>query len=395
MSATKIGALSNVVIIELGTMITAPLAAMMLADMGAQVIKIENPKGGDPFRHTIGGDYGPNFIAYNHNKRSLKLDLTTQSGKTVLEKLIARADILLENYRPGVMEKLGFSNQRLKELNPKIIHCSITGFGTSGPYKNRPAYDTVGIALSGIASLMLEPDRPELMGPTMADNVTGMYACTGMLAALHARHVTGEAQRVEVNMLESAISLIPDPHAYFTQLNVVYSPTSRVAASHCYAFRCSDDKLITVHLSVPEKFWLNCLAAMEAQATLGSDDRFNSRKKRIDNYPALYQALMEVIEKKPRHHWEQRFTEFDVPFAPVNRINEVQDDPQVQHMQTFQKISHPKYGEMTALRSPIWINGSRLDIEPPPDTGEHSGHILEELGYTAEQINEMRDQSVI
>ena len=395
MSVPKHGALSNVVIIELGTMITAPLAAMMLADMGAQVIKIENPKGGDPFRHTIGGDYGPNFVAYNHNKRSLKLDLTTQGGKMVLEKLVARADVVLENYRPGVMDKLGFGVERLKELNPKIIHCSITGFGTSGPYKNRPAYDTVGIALSGIASLMLEPERPELMGPTMADNVTGMYACTGILAALHARHVTGEAQRVEVNMLESAISLIPDPHAYYTQLNVVYSPTSRVAASHCYAFRCSDDKLITVHLSVPEKFWLNCIAAMDAQTTLGADERFNSRKKRIDNYPALYQALMEVIEKRPRHDWEQRFTEFDVPFAPVNRINEVQDDPQVQHLGTFQKISHSKYGEMTALRSPIRINGSRLDIAPPPDTGEHSADILEELGYSQEQIDNMREKSII
>lgn len=395
MSVSKRGALSNVLIIELGTMITAPLAAMMLADMGAKVIKIENPNGGDPFRHTIGGDYGPNFIAYNHNKRSLKLDLTTPSGKAILEKLIAKADVVLENYRPGVMEKLGFSNARIVELNPKIIHCSITGFGTSGPYKNRPAYDTVGVALSGIASLMLEPERPELMGPTMADNVTGMYACTGILAALHARQETGEAQRVEVNMLESAISLIPDPHAYYTQLNVVYSPTSRVAASHCYAFRCSDDKLITVHLSVPEKFWQNCLGAMDAQATLGADERFNSRKNRIDNYPALYKALLEVIETKPRAYWEQRFTESDVPFAPVNRINDVQDDPQVRHMGTFQKINHPKYGDLTALRSPIWINGSRLDIEPPPDTGEHSSCILEELGYSPEQINEMKEKSII
>ena len=395
MSVPKNGPLSNVVIIELGTMITAPLAAMMLADLGAEVIKIENPNGGDPFRHTIGGDYGPNFVAYNHNKRSLKLDLTTQSGKAVLEKLVARADIVLENYRPGVMDKLGFGVDRLKELNPKIIHCSITGFGTSGPYKNRPAYDTVGIALSGIASLMLEPQRPELMGPTMADNVTGMYACTGILSALHARNVTGEPQRVEVNMLESAISLIPDPHAYYTQLNVVYSPTSRVAASHCYAFRCSDDKIITVHLSVPEKFWLNCVAAMDAQTTLGADDRFNSRKKRIENYPELYKALMAVIETQPRDHWEQKFSEFDVPFAPVNRMDEVQADPQVQHMGTFQKISHAKYGEMTAIRSPIWVNGSRLNIAPPPDTGEHSSEILEELGYSPEQIENMRKQSTI
>ena len=395
MPAKKSGALSNVLVLELGTMITAPLAAMMLADMGAQVIKIENPNGGDPFRATLGGDYGPNFVAYNHNKRSLKLDLTKPQGKAVLEKLIRKADIVLENYRPGVMEKLGFSRARLIELNPKVVHCSITGFGTSGPYSNRPAYDTVGIALSGIASLMLEAKNPELMGPTLADNVTGMYACIGILAALHARDETGEFQRVEVNMIESAISLIPDPHAIYTQIGQVYSPTSRVAASHCYAFRCSDEKVISVHLSVPEKFWLNCVAALEAQETLGADVRFKTRRQRIQNYPALYAALCEVVEKRPRDYWEKRFTEFDVPFAPVLRINEVHEDPQVQHMGTFQKITHVSKGEITAIRSPIYINGKRLDIEPPPETGEHSVEILAEFGFSSDEIGEMKNNSVI
>ena len=395
MPANQSGALSDVLILELGTMITAPLAAMMLADMGAQVIKIENPNGGDPFRATLGGDYGPNFVAYNHNKRSLKLDLTKAAGKAVLEKLIRKADVVLENYRPGVMEKLGFGRERLLELNPKLIHCSITGFGTSGPYSNRPAYDTVGIALSGIASLMLDAKNPELMGPTMADNITGMYACIGMLAALHARDETGEPQRVEVNMIESAISMIPDPHAIYTQVGQVYSPTSRVAASHCYAFRCSDEKVISVHLSVPEKFWQNCVAALEAQDTLGADERFKTRRNRIQNYPALYAGLCEVVAKKPRDYWEQRFTEFDVPFAPVHRINEVHEDPQVQHMGTFQKITHPEKGEITAIRSPIYINGKRLDIEPPPVTGEHSAEILSELGFSDDQIGEMKNNSVI
>ena len=152
--------LKSVRVVELGTMITAPLAGMMLADLGAEVIKIEHPEGGDPFRSFRGGLYSPHFVAYNRGKRSMKLDLRNDAGREVLRRLLARTDILIENYRAGVMERLGLSSDMLTATNPRLIHCSITGFGASGPYSGRPAYDSVGLALSGIASLLLDPENP-------------------------------------------------------------------------------------------------------------------------------------------------------------------------------------------------------------------------------------------
>jgi crotonobetainyl-CoA:carnitine CoA-transferase CaiB-like acyl-CoA transferase len=392
---TQSGSLAGVKVLEMGTMITAPLASMMLADLGAEVIKIEHPKGGDPFRATAGGDYGPNFLAYNHSKRSLQLDLTKPAGGAVLRKLLQWADILVENFRPGVLKKLGFGPDAVETLNPRLIHCSITGFGTSGPYCERPAYDTVGIALSGIASLIVDPHHPELVGPTIADNVTGMYACSGVLAALHARHLTGKGQRVEVNMLESAISMIPDPIAYATQCGIVYGPASRVAQSHCYAFRCADEKLITIHLSVPEKFWLNCLEALAARETIGTDPRFSTRRGRIENYPELYAALSAIMVQRTRAAWGELFARHDVPFAPVNTTAEVQDDPQVQHLGTFQTCRHETRGDVVAIRSPVRINGTRPDVTVPPLAGEQGAEILAQLGLSQNEIEQLRSESVI
>ena len=191
--------LKGVRVVELGTMITAPLAGMMLADLGAEVIKIEHPQGGDPFRSFRGGQYSPHFVAYNRGKRSMQLDLGNEAGAAVLHKLLARSDILIENYRAGVMDRLSIGAGSLATTNPKLIHCSITGFGASGPYSGRPAYDSVGLALSGIASLFLDPENPQACGPTIPDNATGMFACYGILGALYERERTGRGRRVEVN----------------------------------------------------------------------------------------------------------------------------------------------------------------------------------------------------
>ena len=176
--------LTGVRVVELSTVITAPLTGLMLADLGADVIKVEPPQG-DPFRSFRGGQYSPNFVAYNRGKRSIQLDLRTEAGRSVMLRLLAGADILLENYRPGIMEKFGLTDDVLSAANPRLIHCSITGFGASGPYSARPAYDNVAVALSGILSLQLDPEHPQSSGPTIADNATGMFACYGILGALY------------------------------------------------------------------------------------------------------------------------------------------------------------------------------------------------------------------
>jgi crotonobetainyl-CoA:carnitine CoA-transferase CaiB-like acyl-CoA transferase len=387
--------LKGVRVVELGTMITAPLAGMMLADLGAEVIKIEHPEGGDPFRSFRGGFYSPHFVAYNRGKRSMKLDLRNDTGREVLRRLLARTDILIENYRAGVMERLGLSGDALIATNPRLIHCSITGFGASGPYSGRPAYDSVGLALSGIASLLLDAENPEASGPTIPDNATGMYACCGILGALYERERTGCNRRIEVNMLEAAIAFIPDPFANYTQLGIHNDRLTRVASSHSFVFRCADGKLLAIHLSSQPKFWDGMLAAI-GRTELASDNRFKTREVRIRNYLELTQVLAETFVARPRAEWMTLLESNDVPFAPVHNIPDVIDDPQIKHLETFRTLRHPTEGDIASIRRPIRIDGGRDGSDLlAPTLGQHTGEVLLELGYDDAAIAEMRNAKVI
>jgi crotonobetainyl-CoA:carnitine CoA-transferase CaiB-like acyl-CoA transferase len=382
--------LKGVRVVELSTVITAPLTGMMLADLGADVIKVEHPQGGDPFRNFRGGQYSPNFVAYNRGKRSIQLDLRSEAGRAALLKLLARADVLLENYRPGIMAKLGLGEDALKAANPGLIHCSITGFGETGPYCERPAYDNVAVALSGILSLQLDPEHPQSSGPTIADNATGMFACYGILGALYDRERTGRGHRVEVNMLEAGIAFIPDPFANYTRAGIKSDRLTRVAASQSFAFRCGDGKLIAIHLSSQPKFFEGVVAALERPELL-RDERFTTRDLRISNHGELTRIMAEIVAGKPRAHWMNALEANDVPFAPVNTLAEVLDDPQVRHLRTFYQQRHPTEGEITAIHRPVLIDGTREERAlPAPTLGEHTEAVLAELGYDRSEIEKLR-----
>jgi crotonobetainyl-CoA:carnitine CoA-transferase CaiB-like acyl-CoA transferase len=386
--------LAGVRVVELSTVITAPLTGLMLADLGAEVIKVE-PPAGDPFRNFRGESYSPNFVAYNRGKRSIALDLRTDAGRAVLLKLIARADILLENYRPGIMEKLGLGDDVLRETNPRLIHCSITGFGDTGPYSARPAYDNVAIALSGILSLQVDPAQPQPTGPTIADNATGLFAAYGILGALYERERSGKGRRVDVNMLEAGIAFIPDPFSNFTRAGIKGGPLTRVAASQSFAFRCGDGKLLAVHLSSQAKFFESAAAALE-RPELVRDERFLTRDLRIRNYGELTRIFGEIIASKPRLHWTTVLEAHDVPFAPIHDLAEVLEDPQVRHLRTFYDQEHPTQGRITAIHRPVLIDGERAERAlPAPTLAEHTDAILAELGYDASAIAELRKASVI
>ncbi len=389
-------ALKDVRIVELTVMITGPLAGQMLADLGADVIKIENPDGGDMFRNWRGGHYSSQFLAYNRNKRSVTLNLRKAEGREALLRLIETADVLLVNFRPGVMDRLDLGLDVLRERNPRLIYCSITGFGEDGPYMHRPAYDAVAQSLSGLSSMFLDPDHPQITGPTIADNITGINAAYGILGALFERERTGIARRIDVNMLESTVTFMPDPWSNMINGDIPQGPMARVKASQSYAVRCSDGKLIAVHLSSPPKFWQGVQNAFE-RPDLGTDPRFAEREGRIANYIALRDEFQKAAETQPRDYWMVRLEAEDVPFAPVNTLPEVLDDPQIKHLDPYFTTTHPTEGEITLLRRPIRIDGTRDDqpLDPPPTLGEHTGEVLAEIGYDTGAIERLRQEETI
>lgn len=356
--------LAGMKVIDLGTMITAPLAAMMLGDLGAEVVKVEREDGGDPFRSFNGSLYSPHFVAFNRNKTSVRLDLQSDAGQEALLNIVEKADVVIDNFRPGVLGRLKLDTAILQARNPRIVHCTITGFGETGPYRDRPAYDTVGQALSGIAHLQIDPDQPRLSGTTISDNVTGMYACYGVLAALLERNTTNKGRRIEVNMLEASIAFMPDAFMNLEQLGVSNDPYTRVSFSQAYVVRCKDGKRLAFHLSSPDKFWRGLLEALAAP-DLSSDQRFTTRKDRIANYRALADELQTRFGKADRDEWMTKLASLDVPFAPVHRTEDVFADPQLEAMKILRPMTLADGTEARCIQAPLLFDGERMDAWAP------------------------------
>lgn len=387
--------LDGVTVLELGNFITGPYAGLLLAELGASVIKVERPDGGDPFRNFSADGYSAQFCAYNRGKRSLAIDLNAPAGRNALLRLLAGCDVLLDNFRPDVMDRLGLGWDALHARHPRLIQCSITGFGADGPYRERPAYDTVAQAMSGLLSQILDPERPLIPGPAFADSITGLYAALGIAAALAERASTGQGRRVEVAMVEAMVAFAAEPFANFFQNGRTPGPYDRVSHSQSFALRCADDRTIGIHLSSPTKFWQALLAAIE-RPDLATDPRFAERAGRVANFVALNDELARVFVTRPRQEWEERLRHHDVPYAPVYKMDEVVADPQLRHLGTFHTLEHPRQGPVQAIRSPIWRDGAREgDDRPPPQLGEHSTDILQEAGFPEEEIAQLRRTGVI
>jgi crotonobetainyl-CoA:carnitine CoA-transferase CaiB-like acyl-CoA transferase len=362
--------LSGIRVVEQGTFITGPCAGMMLADLGADVVKVESPTG-DPYRSYQGGQFSPHFQAYNRNKRSIALDLNGPADRTVFDELIASADVYIQNFRPGTADRLGAGRQRLQDLNPKLIYCSISGFGASGPYADRPSYDSVAQALSGFLSVVVDPERPRFLGPALADAITGIYAAYGVLGALFERSRTQRGRLVEVSMLEAMAHFAVEPFAAFFALDRPPTSSDRPRLAQAYILRTADGGLIAIHLSSLEKFWEGLVSALAAPQ-IGSDERFGTRQRRIDNYEALGAALDAQFSRHPLQHWVERLGSNDVPFAPIHRIDEVVQDPQVRHLGLVVPVERA-HGGKQAVRPAVQFDGARA-------TGVTTAPLLDEHG---------------
>ena len=376
--------LDGVRVLDLGRVLVGPITGMLLADLGAEVVKIEHPEGGDQFR-----SYAAGFNAVNMNKRSVCIDLRSALGKEALLRLVEDADVLVENFRPGVMARLGLGAETLHARNPRLIVCSISGFGADGPYRTRPAYDTSALALSGFMSLLVDPARPAVTGPPIADGITGMYACYGILGALFERERTGKGRLVELSMLESLIAFAHQAfHHYFTT-GEVQEPTTRARVAQAYMMKCADGRLIGLHLSTPDKVWEGLLRTIDSPAVAG-DPRFRSYESRVESYADLTKALAAVFETRPSPYWIQRLQEQEVPFAPVYGTDEVMEDPQVRHLGSIYEIAAAGAEPLKAIRRPVRYDGEREpDATPAPRLGQHNHCVLAEADFDAAEIAEL------
>ncbi len=367
--------LDGITVLEMGTFITGPCAGMLLADLGARVIKVEQPGTGDPFRSYKGTLYSPHFQTYNRNKQSITLDTRLPEDLEAFDRLIAEADVFIQNFRPGVAKKIGVDWERLQALNPRLVYASISGFGSSGPDATRPAFDTVAQAASGFLRLLVNPVHPRVVGPAIADAMTGFYTTQGVLAALLQRQVTGQGRLVETSMFEAMAHFNLDDFTHLFAADQVMDAYSRPHVSQSYVFQCSDGLWLALHMSSPPKFWEN-LAEAVGQPDMLSLPAFASRDARITHYDDVVAHLAPVFATRPRAEWLATLRRLEVPSAAVHTSAEVLEDPQAQHLQL--QVSAPgPMGEFRTIRSPISFDGQRnLDVTAPPVLGQDNASIL-------------------
>lgn len=379
-------ALEGAKVVEFASYVAGPYTGALLADLGAEVIKVEVPPRGDPYRGWASGNYSAMFCSLNRSKRSILADLKSQRGLEVARALATDADILLENSRPGAMERLGLGYEQLRADNPSLIYCSITGFGLSGPDHQRPGYDTVGQATSGLMSLLTDLDNPQPMGISLSDHLAGLFAAYGVLAAFAARSRTGAGQWVDTSLLQSSTTFLAENMARF--LNDGGRPptrSDRPRTAQVFAVRDEQGAPFVLHLSSPDKFWRSLLHAID-RGDLADDERFTDRGQRIAHRENIQALLDETFSTGSRAMWLKRLWAADVPAAPLNTLADVVEEDQIRHLGLVQEVEHPSAGRMQLLGSGINLHGTPTRLGPAPLAGEDTADILAELGYARDYL---------
>lgn len=376
------GVLEGVRVLDLTQMVAGPLCTLMLGDLGAEVIKVEPPAGDSARGIGVNRPCGESdyFLSLNRNKRSVVVDLKSADGVRVLKLLAARSDILVENFRPGTMEKLGVGYETLREDNPRLIYCGLSGFGRDGPYRDRPALDPVIQAMSGIMQLTGTVESgPLKTGVLISDFVPPLFGVIGIMASLYARVASGSGQRVDVSMLDATVfSMLPREGYYFS----TGKTPERLGNAHYQlapwnAYQTRDDRHIVV-VSHTEKYWLALLKAVGAPA-LADDPRFRTNADRLRHRAELDAVLATAFASDTLEGWTQRLAACDVLFAPVRDFLEVFSDPVVRESMV-QTLQHPTAGAIEVLRNPIRLNDNPATIRrPPPVLGQHTEEVLAEL----------------
>ncbi len=390
--------LRHIKVVDLTRILAGPFCTMMLGDMGADVVKIESPRGGDPARSqgAVKDGFSWYFAAFNRNKRSLTLDLRAPAGKAVLTRLIDGADVLVENYRPGVLAAMGFDDDRLEALNPRLITCSISGFGSTGPYVDRPAFDFIAQAMSGFMSMTGEPaGAPMRAAAPISDLIAGLYAAFGTVSALQARATTGVGQRVEsslVNGLISMLAYLPAEH-FATGREPARTGNDHPAVSPYGLFRTRDGSVAIAPATEP--VYRKLMSALRL-GEVADDPRFDSNDKRMARRAELNTMIEESTTRETTEHWIEHLNAAGVPAGRVLSLAETFSDRQVLAQEMVLDVPHPGHGNVRMTGFPVKLSAMPCRVRhPAPDLGQHTDAVLAEIGYDAETIAALRRDRVV
>lgn len=406
------GALSHLRVLDLSRVFAGPWAGQMLADLGAEVIKIERPGEGDDSRRLgppfLSDDTGQPtrdsgfYLSANRNKKSVSVDISRPEGQAIVCALVQSCDVLIENYKVGDLARYGLDYSRLMAINPRLVYCSITGFGQTGPYRKKPGYDSIFQGMGGLMAITGHADGEpggghQKVGLIVSDLMAGMYASVAILAALeHRDAVSGEGQYIDLALLDSQVAALS--HAAMGYLvsgdPVLRCGTKSPTAAPSQMYRCRDGAVMLV---VGNKLQWEKFSNAMGQADLPKDPRFATNQDRIRNRDELNAILEPIFLSHPKQHWIDTLAEAGVPCGPVNELHEVFADPQVREREMVVHIQHPRRDAMPMLANPIRLSGTPVQYRmPPPDLGQHTDEVLAQLpGYDAVRLKQLRNNGVI
>ncbi|MFG6149200.1 CaiB/BaiF CoA transferase family protein [Halobacillus sp. B23F22_1] len=391
--------LRGTTVLDLTRVLAGPYCSMILGDLGAEVIKVEAPGGSDetrkwgpPFKEGVSAYY----LCANRNKKSLTVNLKSEQGKEIIRRLVRQSDVILHNFKTGTMERLGIDYEQLRKINPRIVYCSITGFGETGPYQNLPGYDFIIQAMSGLMSITGNGvSGPQKLGVAITDILTGLYACIGIQAALLERNQSGLGQKVDLSLYDSAVSSLINIGSNYLMSGRL---PERLGNHHAnivpYQTFYSADGEMVVAVGNDTQFTSLCKVIQIPE--LAADSRFRTNPDRVAHRALLAEILQEAFGKNTTDYWKEKCQAANIPFGAIQTVEDVVKDKQLQAREMFVSAQHPRAGEVQMIGSPLKMSRTPVDVQRhPPEPGEHTDEILQALGYEKKLIEHLRNMNTI